>query len=592
MATVIIKNYTFEDRFIEDLGISIDATNDITLSDIYDIVEISDSDDLKTYVTNEVLVVNNGYIDLDIEDGLKYINLETEYEDDETEDAISEDESEQPSFSDYEHSAKIDILYTVVDGSSDLTDFPFLIDITHNQLRNTDNGGYVTDTTNGFDITFTAEDCTSELDFEIESYDGSTGRIVAWVRIPTLYWDENTTIYIFYGNENIVSSQENVSGTFNNSFLMIHHMNDISGTITDSLGSHHSASETGMTYEQTGKIYKSIYFDESDDHYTITDFDYGDTFTISLWFKVTDNSGSTFQYFYSHNYGTNNCVFFYLGEDGVGAYADRTVSRIYDAGSTLEEMFTDLPGDINATDGEWHLLHVVRIRNSTSMLIIDGELQDSVSSANTDVDPTGAINIGRRDDGDANRYFGGNLEELRISNTNRTLEWCATEYNNQNSPGSYYNLTFYPELEANIICVSDSAGGLNVNVITPVAVPFNTDVLKNDTTFTHNTSTNNTRIYINSTGLYKINYTINWSIGTANDANIRTRIRKNGDTYIVPSTDYAYGINPDHQQGTNSSILYVSLTNGDYIEVMCDRAGDTPTTLTIAGASHLSMELI
>ena len=34
-------------------------------------------------------------------------------------------------------------------------------------------------------------------------------------------------------------------------------------------------------------------------------------------------------------------------------------------------------------------------------------------------------------------YFDGNVDELRISNTNRSAAWITTVYNNQNSPGTF-----------------------------------------------------------------------------------------------------------------------------------------------------------
>jgi len=37
-------------------------------------------------------------------------------------------------------------------------------------------------------------------------------------------------------------------------------------------------------------------------------------------------------------------------------------------------------------------------------------------------------------------YFIGNLDELRISNSSRSAEWISTEYNNQNSPDTFYSL--------------------------------------------------------------------------------------------------------------------------------------------------------
>jgi hypothetical protein len=37
-------------------------------------------------------------------------------------------------------------------------------------------------------------------------------------------------------------------------------------------------------------------------------------------------------------------------------------------------------------------------------------------------------------------YFNGDVDELRISSTNRSAAWITTEYNNQNSPGTFITM--------------------------------------------------------------------------------------------------------------------------------------------------------
>lgn len=82
MATIIIaKNVTLSIIEIEDLGIPIDATSQITLTSIFTKGEIIESKDLDTQVLAGNIVINNGTIDLGIVDGIKHVNFETEYED-------------------------------------------------------------------------------------------------------------------------------------------------------------------------------------------------------------------------------------------------------------------------------------------------------------------------------------------------------------------------------------------------------------------------------------------------------------------------------------------------------------------------------
>ena len=63
--------------------------------------------------------------------------------------------------------------------AANLTDFPVLISITDTDLRDDAQS-------DGDDILFTSSDGTAKLSHEIEDYDGTTGALVAWVKIPSL----------------------------------------------------------------------------------------------------------------------------------------------------------------------------------------------------------------------------------------------------------------------------------------------------------------------------------------------------------------------------------------------------------------------
>jgi hypothetical protein len=38
-------------------------------------------------------------------------------------------------------------------------------------------------------------------------------------------------------------------------------------------------------------------------------------------------------------------------------------------------------------------------------------------------------------------YFNGLIDEVRVSNTPRSVDWLTTEYNNQNSPATFISVT-------------------------------------------------------------------------------------------------------------------------------------------------------
>ena len=115
-----------------------------------------------------------------------------------------------------------------------------------------------------------------------------------------------------------------------------------------------------------------------------------------------------------------------------------------DAGSASEDnVVRCVAGDANVGDGAWHYVTVTRVRNGTNNLYVDGVSQDTSTSANTAVNPPNAIEIGRREDGDSARYFGGDLDEIHISNIERDHDWITTSFNNQDDPGNIGVAGFY-----------------------------------------------------------------------------------------------------------------------------------------------------
>jgi hypothetical protein len=64
--------------------------------------------------------------------------------------------------------------------------FPVLVSLSDPTLRTAANGGHVT-SSNGYDICFFADaGLTTPLNWEVESYNGVSGALVAWVQVPAL----------------------------------------------------------------------------------------------------------------------------------------------------------------------------------------------------------------------------------------------------------------------------------------------------------------------------------------------------------------------------------------------------------------------
>jgi hypothetical protein len=79
--TIIAKNNTGSAIFLQDLGTTIPASSNLTLTDILTTREITQSQELKTQVTSGDVTINDGTDDLSVSNGLREISFETEWED-------------------------------------------------------------------------------------------------------------------------------------------------------------------------------------------------------------------------------------------------------------------------------------------------------------------------------------------------------------------------------------------------------------------------------------------------------------------------------------------------------------------------------
>ena len=99
----------------------------------------------------------------------------------------------------------------------DLTDFPLLVSLTDAAIA-------ASAQADGRDLVFTSEDGSTRLDHEVESWDGATGELVAWVRVPLLSASLDTRIFLYHGNAG-ATDQQDPGGVFGD-FTSVHHLAD------------------------------------------------------------------------------------------------------------------------------------------------------------------------------------------------------------------------------------------------------------------------------------------------------------------------------------------------------------------------------
>ncbi|MEZ6256051.1 MAG: DUF2341 domain-containing protein [Patescibacteria group bacterium] len=326
-----------------------------------------------------------------------------------------------------------------VSGSTDLTDFPILINSTDSEFVNR-----VLST--GYDVLFTTKDGT-KLDHEVEYIDSAAGTITAWVRIPSLSPTTDTQIYVYYGNPG-AEDQQNAAGVWTNGFTSVLHLKEdptqhvCDGGITydacDSTGYNNWGDAVGgmqASARVASKIGYGYDLDGFDDkvrvpHSSTISTTASDSFTVSFWY---------YGYLLSDTNPQTTLAQDMMKKSAGGSSAGWRFGHT--ATNKLELVIADGTNSTTSTttsdtiDEAWH--YVVGVKdevNDQIRIYFDGVLEDSDTDTTTGslVDSGETINWGNN--------FNLIEDELRFSTVPRTTDWVLTEYNNQDSPSTFYSL--------------------------------------------------------------------------------------------------------------------------------------------------------
>lgn len=336
--------------------------------------------------------------------------------------------------------------------TSDLSNYPMLVDVSDTALA-------AKAQDDGDDIVFTAGDGTTQLDHEIESFNGSSGSISTWVKVPQVNASApDTTIYLYYNNSG-VGNQENPAGVWTNGYQSVWHLNESPGdgvanhedsTSTDNTGSPENFEDGGSgSTDAAGQIDGADDFAGDDDYVSTTNelATLRSTATFSVWVKTTQTGDNTMW----QAPGLSG-----IEESGGG---DDVFWGWINASGHIGVMAANTPGAMSTTpinDDSWHYVTLTRDSPSGEVEVyVDGELEATATSATGDITNTFS-SLGRIEDtGGSPEYFDGVLDEPRISGSVRSAGWIETTFNNTNDPSSFH--TVGPE-ETNSTFVFDGSG--------------------------------------------------------------------------------------------------------------------------------------
>src|SRR3989344_1737536 len=171
--------------------------------------------------------------------------------------------------------------------TTEATDFPTLISFTDSDLA-------ADALDSGADIAFFSA-AGSQLNHEVESFDGTTGALNAWVK-ATLASTTDSVIYMAYGYAT-AKAQQDPRQVWDSNYKAIYHLSETSGQHADSTSNDNDS--TAIDVQAQGSQLGAIAGGDtlsgaSTDEVTLRDhasLDIVSDYTLSGWIKKTSNSG-------------------------------------------------------------------------------------------------------------------------------------------------------------------------------------------------------------------------------------------------------------------------------------------------------------
>jgi hypothetical protein len=328
---------------------------------------------------------------------------------------------------------KVTVLASKVD--ADLTDFPVYVNLAdlpagfHTNVNQTD----------GRDIRVTTSDMMTEVPREVVFYNSATDTGELHFK-GSVYDSTDTDYYIYYGNASATEPAADATYGKNNvwtdNYAGIYHLAEASGNLTDSTSNAKTMTASGTaTYAQDGTLGKSIYFSGDDDFYRNASpaaifTSLPTQMTFSTWIKADDFNSLK--------------VIVIHGDDGdayIGINTSGTINW------NVNQVTTGWKTHSNSgySTGTWYYVCGAWTKNSYIRLYVNGSpIASPVSAAGdyalADLGTNYPATIGGYRDPASQYRFVGYIDEVRYSYEEKSATWISTEYNNQSSPSTFYQV--------------------------------------------------------------------------------------------------------------------------------------------------------
>ena len=332
---------------------------------------------------------------------------------------------------------KITINHTKVVG--DLSGFPVLVSLVDPDLAVKAQG-------DGDDVLFMdGLGVASKLYHEVESYDSSSGELVAWVNLPSLSSGVDSVLYLYYGNPGC-GGQEFAERVWDSDFCGVWHLDDFGdSSLNGNDGGNHG------TDDCIGKIGDCKSFSRANSDY----ISWGDmqepsnnkitTATFEMWVNpedILDVSNSLINKANTGDYEPDKLSY------GFSINAERKIHCALFSGtwySSGNKMYF-VTNDPLLVTGNWqHISITINLMDKSARIFYNGEEKENTREI-IGTPPSYFYNINYPEESGrlvwegATRKYDGAMDELRISKICRSEEWIITQYNNQNDPSMFLSI--------------------------------------------------------------------------------------------------------------------------------------------------------
>ena len=308
------------------------------------------------------------------------------------------------------------------------TDFPILFNTVDIRFATVANGGHV-QSSSGFDIRpFSDSGLVNALSYELERYNATTGEVIMWIKRSSV--SDGLVTYLGYGDSTITTDGSSGTNTFSNGFLAVWHFKD--GTtlsVADSLGTYSFTTHNSPT-AVAGQIDGGMGLASASSQYVTTP-SFGPAaaaLTMSEWVK-----GTTFPNDYNStiNRGTASV-------DSYGIFVKST-GKLYNVVLATAGVSYDGTGSHTLSTGTWYYL-VTTYDSVNGLIGYVNAASDGTAAANGTSSTNNISSAVGWQNSTGTRFWNGSINEVRVSSVARSANWITTEYNNQNSPSTFYTL--------------------------------------------------------------------------------------------------------------------------------------------------------